>query len=242
MQFMSEQKTTPASDCFPTTQWTGILNVIQTGGGEASWKALEDFCERYRPAIYNFFRRRGRNHGDAEEFTQEFFLTRIHKRWDIQKGFLFRAKRSEQSKFRCFLCTALRAFMVDMWRESQRGLPEAPNERSLTDRSDLENHPDPDQIGRLVDREVALEIIKQAASDFTHSKYLLAHFRGDLSQAAAAAKLGVSEGAFRVAYHRFRKRFLAALRKEVGKLVGPNPDEIDTEIKYLMTLFVDAGE
>jgi RNA polymerase sigma factor (sigma-70 family) len=238
---MSDTKSTQASNCFPTTQWTLIIEVIQKGDEDAAWKALEDFCEHYRPAIFNFFKRRGRNHADAEEFTQEFFLTRIHRHWDIRKGFLFRAERDERSKFRCFLGAILRRFLIDKWRETQRRPPEAQTNPESQDPLELAVDPNPNRFGRQFDREVALEIFQKAAGQSTRSKYLLAHFRGDLSQADAARELGVSEEAFKQAYHRFRQNFPRDLRKEVSKLVGTGDGEIDAEIKYLMSLFANAG-
>jgi RNA polymerase sigma-70 factor (ECF subfamily) len=57
--------------------------------------------------------------------------------------------------------------------------------------------------------------------------------RGD--GAGAAAQLGMSEGAFKVAIHRMRKRYREALRAEIGETVA-DPSEVDGEIRYLMSI------
>ena len=51
--------------------------------------------------------------------------------------------------------------------------------------------------------------------------------------ADAAVRLGMSEGAVRVALHRLRSRFHELLRREVANTVS-TPDEIDNELRYLM--------
>jgi hypothetical protein len=48
----------PNTGSFPTTQWPLIVNAIQKGNHAAAEAALNRFCEKYRPAIVNFFPRR----------------------------------------------------------------------------------------------------------------------------------------------------------------------------------------
>lgn len=230
---MSDLKTA-APGCFPTTQWTLILDVIQRpDNDDAAWAALGEFCERYRHAVYNFFRRRGCSHADADEYTQEFFLTRVHRRWDVRKGFLFKARRREQGKFRCFLAQVLHWFLIDKWRGKR---PEDVPAEFPEGREPAEA--EPPAFGRELDRELALEIIQTAAGNSTRSKFLLAHFRGEISQADAATALGMKENAFKQAYARFRQNFTRNLRKEIGRLLAnPDPQEMEAEIKYLMSLF-----
>ena len=96
------------------------------------------------------------------------------------------------------------------------------------------------RFGHEFDRVFALEIIQNAATRSKHSKHLEAHLQGDISQQAAAQAMGLSENAFKQAYHRFRGRLAQNLREEVSKLVGPDENEIREEIKYLMSLFSAA--
>ena len=83
---MGDDSHSQASKCFPTTQWTLVLDVIQREDGAAATDALQTFCERYRPAIRNFFLRKGVNPDRAEDYTQMFFTEKILKRWDGRDG------------------------------------------------------------------------------------------------------------------------------------------------------------
>ena len=56
--------------------------------------------------------------------------------------------------------------------------------------------------------------------------------------ADAAATLGTSESALRVALHRLRRRFGEMLRREIGRTVS-SPAEVDDEIRHL---FAAVGE
>jgi RNA polymerase sigma-70 factor (ECF subfamily) len=241
---MSIPESAVISGCFPTTEWTLTLQVIQNGDGLSAAKALERFCEQYRPAIRNFFLRRGANPEQADEYTQNFFLQRIMKPWGEQEGFLHRAKRRELGKFRSFLCHVLWLHLQDEWRSKSATVRGGKVEKiSLSD----PDYPGEEiagisyeSFGRDFDRELALEIIRRAAARSRHSKYHLAHLRGEMTQAQAAGELGMNENAFKVAHHRFRDRLSRDIWAEVSKLVGADETEIRAEIAYLMSLFADA--
>ncbi len=88
-----------------TTLWTQIIFVIQTGGEEAANRALEQFCQQYRPIIHGFFRQKGCRHEQAEDYTQDFFASRIITR--LKGGFLSKPN-PEKGKFRFFLFHVLK--------------------------------------------------------------------------------------------------------------------------------------
>ena len=233
-----------SSRCFPTTQWTQVIGVIQSNEGEDAWNALVEFCDRYRLAIVHFFLRRGCTPDQAEEYTQAFFLNRILARWEDRSGFLHSVQRDDRKRFRSFLCRVLWCFLKDQWKAERSGragggVPHV----SLDEMNPLEcgDAKAPDSFGREFDRVFALEIIQQAAARSKHSEYLQAHLRGELSQQAAAQAMGISENAFKQAYHRFRERLAKNLWEEVSKLVGPDEEEIRGEITYLMSLFAESA-
>ena len=60
-----------------------------------------------------------------------------------------------------------------------------------------------------------------------------------LSQADAAVKLGLSEGAVKVAVHRLRKRFRELVRAELAQTVF-SPAEVGEELRYLVEV-LSAG-
>ena len=240
---MNEQKIEPSSGVYPTTQWTQIIGVIQRGDDEAARRALNEFCERYRPAIFSFFRQRGCDVQQAEDYTHDFFEKRILNEWDERSSPLHKAQRIQGGKFRSFLAAYLWRFIQDKWKgtQSQRaggGFTHVPMD--ALGLSDVAGEADAFQkFGRQFDRVFALVIILKAAEQSTHSTHLLAHLRGDVSQKEAAGKLGMSEAAFKTAFARFRHRFKRQLREEVVKLVGDGEQDIQDEIRYLMSLFVE---
>jgi hypothetical protein len=55
----------------------------------------------------------------------------------------------------------------------------------------------------------------------------------NLSQASAAAQLGMTTGSIKVAIHRLRKEFGNAIRNEIEQTVS-HPDAIVDELRYLI--------
>lgn len=238
---MTNPRTTVSSNCFPPTLWTQLISIIQKGGEAAAWQALGEFCESYRPAIRNFFRRHGSGPDDADDLTQKFFQTRIVGRWEAQDGFLHKAKRLPQTRFRSFLAQVLWRFLQDEWKSrktarSGGGVVPIPLE-DVEMTGEVAEGEAYKKFGKEFDRVFALEILHRAAGRSGRSRYLLAHLRGEMSQEEAARRLGLSVNAFKQAYLRFRERLARELREEVAKLAGPDEKEIRAELKYLMSLF-----
>lgn len=240
------QNTASLSGCFPTTQWTVVLNVIQQGDAVAASAALEDFCAQYRPAIRNFFVRRGVDPDQAEEYTQNFFVQRILKPWAGRDGFLHTAERRAGGKFRGFLSHVLWLHLHDEWRRKSAVTTGGRTEKISLSDPDLRMEElcgvSYETFGRELDRELALEIIRKAAARSRHSKYHEAHLRGEMTQAEAAQELGMKENAFKVAHHRFQERLSRDIWAEVSNLVGPDETEVRAEIAYLMSLFAESGK
>lgn len=236
---MNNEQNEAAPSCFPTTQWTLILEVMKADDPTAAFKALGSFCERYRPAIRNFFLRRGLSREQAEDFTQTFFTSRVFEKWETRASFLHNAERREANKFRSFLSHVLWRFLQDEWRKAGRNTshvslsdPEFPMEEICGNTFE--------SFGQELDRALALEIIQKAAHRSKNSKYHLAHLQGEISQAEAARELGMSENTFKQAHFRFRERLARDLWDEVSRISGPNEGEVRDEIRYLMSLFAET--
>ena len=60
--------------------------------------------------------------------------------------------------------------------------------------------------------------------------------KGAIPYAEAASALGMNDGAVKVAVHRLRRRFRELFREEVAQTVA-GPEEIDEEIRHLLTIF-----
>jgi DNA-directed RNA polymerase specialized sigma24 family protein len=245
---VSDQPTAPSR--FPTTQWTLIINAIQKGDEPTAQAALAAFCRGYRRAVYNFFRRRGCNHEDADDHTHNFFTSRVFERWDDRDGMLHTVQRDEQRKFRTFLANRLWWFLKDEWtkQRTQRAggaLARIPLE-DLDKSGEGADLSASKLVGRDFDRALAVETITKAVQRATRSKSFLSYFVSEhagkgVSQEAAAKELDMTIGAFKKNYYEFRQRLRKDLFKEVGRYAGPDKREIETEIKYLIALFVESS-
>src|SRR5947208_746735 len=101
----STQVNRPGSALFNTTHWSVVL-AAGRDDSLASQEALEKLCAAYWYPIYAFIRRRGYGVHEAEDLTQDFFARLLDKKYlaSIQR---------EGGKFRSFLLTALKHFLVN---------------------------------------------------------------------------------------------------------------------------------
>lgn len=155
-------------------------------------------------------------------------------------GFLYLVEREERQKFRNVLAHALKCFLTDYAREEAAERAGGKVSQASLEQLGEEGHEvgaDFDaEFGHDFDYAFALQVIQLAASRSKHSQQIEAHFRGKLTQKQAADELGISEGAFKAAYARFRERLATDMWIEVSKSVGPDEKEIKAEIQYLMSL------
>jgi RNA polymerase sigma-70 factor (ECF subfamily) len=231
---------TPAQ--FTTTHWSVVLAA---GGGESPQAdaALERLCRTYWYPLYVYIRSSGRTPADAEDLTQEFFARLISKHYLL-------AVRQERGKFRWFLLSAVKRFLLNMRERetaAKRGggavhVPfdgEKAEERYRLEVSDLET---PD---RLFDRAWAEKLIEttheRLEDEYAQGgkqelfKQLTVFLTGDktgLTYAEAGGTLRMSEGAVKVAAHRLRRRYRELLREEVAQTVHTASD-LDEELRSL---------
>lgn len=247
---MNDAVQSSAPSHFPTTEWTSIINAIQNGDEPTARAALTAFCQGYRPAIYNFFRRRGCNHEDADDHTQNFFRSRVFERWGDRDGLLHTVEREENRLFRTFLATRLCWFLKDEWTRQRTQKAGGSLARIPLDNLDKSGEGADLSAARLVgqdfDRAFAVETITKAVQRSTRSKSFLSYFVVEhtgkgMSQQEAAGELGMTVGAFKKNYHEFRQRLREELFKEVGKYAGPDKSEIEAEIKYLIALYSESS-
>jgi RNA polymerase sigma-70 factor (ECF subfamily) len=89
----------------------------------------------------------------------------------------------------------------------------------------------------LLDRALAtLAQEHEAAGEADHFQALKPWLTGDtenISQAEAAAQLGVNEGAVKVAIHRLRRRFREVIKEEIGQTLSDRV-QVDEELHYLL--------
>jgi RNA polymerase sigma-70 factor (ECF subfamily) len=228
---------------FTTTHWS---LVVATRSGEASRsrarQALEALCRAYWYPLYAFARYRGYSPDDAQDLTQSFFA-RI-----IETGG-FAAADPERGRFRSYLLGAMKHFLANEWhraRARKRGGGVTFLEWDALDpeaRYALEpaQSADPDAG---FDREWAQETTARAMaklhaeSEARGRGELFEALRGSLTgeepdRSETAARLGMTEGAVKVAVHRLRRRYRELLRAEIAETVA-DPADIDAEMRHLV--------
>jgi len=231
-----------ASPIFVTTRWSVVLAAGVKDSPEAA-RALEQLCQTYWFPLYAHVRRLGHSPSDAEDLTQGFFARLLAK-----DG--FGAADCERGRFRSFLLGSLKHFLTNEWdkaRAQKRGghlqiIPlDAPGGE---DRLQLEpaTQTSPDRefdrrwalalLDTVLARLEAEHIEQDKARLFAGLKETLASGRGDVPMAQIAFDLGLSEGATRVAAHRFRARYRELLRAEIAQTVA-TPAEVEDELPHL---------
>jgi RNA polymerase sigma factor (sigma-70 family) len=233
-----------ACGAFPTTQWSMIVRA----GGSSDTNArvaLESLCRRYWYPLYFFARRQGRSHHEAEDCTQEF-LARLLANEGMARA------RPERGRFRTFLLTALRNFLITDWqraRAAKRGGGNAPLPLDFDDaeRAYRREPADPALTPeQAFDRTWALGLIECAIgeirADYQKSgrgalfAALAPFVWGDGSRetlAEPAARLGMNAHAFTMALQRVRQRVGQRLRAAVAETVATEA-QIENELRLLI--------
>lgn len=229
---------------FAPTRWTLVLRA--RGETPEARAALSELCDAYYQPVFRFLRREGRDDESARELAQEFFA-RV-----LQHGELGAADPA-RGRFRSYLLGAVRHFLADQRKHAgriKRGggrTPESLEASEAGEGSPIEWA----DLGATVpdawfDRQWALALMDRAlnlvAAEFASSGKA-AHFDqlkpwliGEdpaLSQADVARRLGLNEGAVKVAIHRLRKRFRDVLRAEVRQTLAAG-DDVEAELRYLI--------
>ena len=235
--------TAPNTSPFAPTRWTLVLrargNTVEARG------ALSELCEAYYQPVFRFLRREGREEDAARELTQEFFAR-------LLAGGGIGAADPQRGRFRSYLLGAVKHFLADQRDHEQRakrGGGATPESLDADDGSspalqiaDGANAPNDAMFDRawalaVMDRaltSLAAELAGEGKADqFAMLKPWLAGDADALPQSEAAARLGVSETAVKVAIHRLRKRFRETIRAEIAQTVDDSA-EVDAELRYLV--------
>ncbi len=210
--------------------------------------ALEELCRTYWYPLYAYIRRHGHSKEDAEDLAQSFFARFLQKNC-VEK------LRSEHGKFRAFLLASLKHFLANEWDRSQRqkrggGVPLLSLDWQNADTRYQIDPPDHLSPDRLYDRAWAVTLLERVivrlrdenlaagnAGLFEPLKPFLMVGRGDVPYAQAAAGLGMTEGAARVAVHRLRRRYRELLREEICQTLS-DPAQAEEEMRALFGAFV----
>jgi RNA polymerase sigma factor (sigma-70 family) len=237
----SQLSSSEAPRVFPNTRWSVVLAARQRSSPE-SGAALEAICRAYWYPLYAYVRRCGQSPHDAQDITQEFFCRLLEKRW-------LDAADREKGKLRTFLIVMLKKFMSKEWRRALAQRRSGGHAHVQFDtifaesRYAADSHAlSPDET---FDRQYALTLLDLTMNrlradfvgagkpgDFDVLKSCLTAERGTIDYAAVAQRLGVTEGAARVAAHRLRKRFREIYREEISHTLA-NGADLEAEMRHL---------
>jgi RNA polymerase sigma factor (sigma-70 family) len=230
-----------APRAFPNTRWSVVLAAKQQPSPESA-AALEAICRAYWYPLYAYVRRCGQSPPDAQDLTQEFFCRLLEKRW-------LDSANPDKGKLRTFLVVALKHFMSKEWRRAsaqRRGGGQSQvqfdtafaESRYTVENSSLAADETFDQQWALTLLDLTVNRLREEfavagkAGDFEALKNCLMAGRGAIDYTAVAKRLGVNEGAARVAVHRLRKRFREVYREEISQTLAGGAD-LDGELRHL---------
>jgi len=240
-----EEKTTRPDDIFASTHWS-VVQLAARSDTTRAQQALAQLCETYWYPLYAYVRRQGHSPENAQDLTQEFFarLLADNPLASLDPG---------KGRFRAWLLASLKHFLANEWdkaRAARRGGGRPTislDEAAAEERYRLEPA-DELSADRIYERRWALTLLESVVARlreehvranktelFELLKPCLAGSREAQPYAEIAKKLGMSEGAVKVAVHRFRQRYRELLRREIADTVC-SAAEVDEEIRYLFAV------
>src|SRR6266436_8983156 len=242
---------------FVTTRWSLILSAAKSDNQEQNARnALAELCRTYWRPIFSFVCARGYSIEDAQDLTQDFFVTILKKNW------LHHADRN-RGRFRSILLRSLQNFLINAAEKThahKRGggvefiswddwMAEAPSQLSIPVQV-LDSLP-PERIFDLTWATAVVEHAFQRLREECESKGKLWLFqalsshltdeRDEVSNAKLSAELGMAETAVKKQLHNMRQRYRSLLRDEVSQTVE-DPAAVDDEIHYLCSSLATGTE
>jgi len=243
-----KEHTPPCRSVFVTTHWSVVLTAGRSDTPRAR-AALETLCQNYWPPLYAYVRRRGHSVDEAQDLTQEFFLRLLeHNRVGTADP--------EKGRFRSFLLASMNHFLSDEW-DKARAQKRGGGKVTFLDLREAETKLGEQLAETLTpekayERRWALTLLEQVyqrlgqeyeqqgrAGLFKALRGSLAGTGGTAPYAELAERLGMTEGAVKVAVHRLRHRYRELLREIIAETVS-GPEEVEDELRYLLRTL--AGE
>jgi RNA polymerase sigma factor (sigma-70 family) len=222
----------------PSTMWTLLSRAREGNAGE-----LDSLLRQYRPPVLAFVRTLVRDPEEAEDVTQEVFVT------VLQDGILAKADRLK-GKFRSLLLAVARHVISERWR-ARTALKRGGNQRPLSlDRADasgelpLRNQIEApaadlefdtlwvDNLIRIGMNRLREQSEKEGTSYFDA---LFAVVNDGAAYSEIAAKLGVSVHDVKNYVHQARLKLRRYLLQEIHSY-SPSKDAAQVEIDYLLKL------
>jgi RNA polymerase sigma factor (sigma-70 family) len=245
-----------APRAFATTRWSLILSATGSDANkQIAHEALAELCRNYWRPVFLFVVRKGYSVPEAQDLTQDFFVTMLETDWLQQAD-------QHRGRFRSFLLKSVDNFLghaEERKRAIKRGarfefvswdewVDETPSQFIIPDQAI-----EPIAPAQFFDLRWAITVVDHALDRlreeceskgrrrlFETLRGYLASERSDVSYTSLAAVLGITEAMVKKQLHNLRERFRWLLRNEVAHTVE-NPADIDDEIRHLCVVLAAAN-
>ncbi len=226
---------------FQTTIWTAVVQASNDSEGSAG--ALDDLCRRYWKPLYVYALGVGLAHEDAEDATQAFFAKLL-----VNRAMLGKADRNK-GRFRTYLLASFKYFLADLYEKEQsqrRGGKVAHVDLVALEFEQTHSSVPPvespeaayDQQWAIVLVNRAMAATRQECEEMGKADWF-DRLGGERSDATpyekVAAELGTTLDGVKSFVLRLKRRFRAALEREVAATVS-EAGEVAAEMAYLATL------
>jgi RNA polymerase sigma factor (sigma-70 family) len=232
-------------EVFATTHWS-LVQLAARHDTTRAQVALSELCAAYWYPLYAYVRRQGVGPHDAQDLTQEFFAR-------LLAGNFLADVSPEKGRFRSFLLACLKHFLANE-RQRARAAKRGGSVRTISfDETAAEERyrlepADASSADKLFERSWAMTlldgVLAKLREEFVRGgkertfdclRPTLAGARESQPYAEIARELGMSEGAVKVAVHRFRHRYRELLRQRIASTVR-DAAEVDEEIRHLFSV------
>jgi RNA polymerase sigma factor (sigma-70 family) len=235
---------------FDTTRWSIVIRARDVSGEGRS--ALEALCRTYRPPVLAYIRRRGYSPETAEDLAQSFFSDFLDQAYHADAD-------PARGRFRAFLLTALKRFLIDANNEAHAikrggGVQFRSFDESATSGHSLQNLADNDTPERAFERSWAVTLLESAMARlrdeaqgagkqalFQQLKQFLTERPDEADYARVAAALNLRRNTLAVAVHRLRHRLRELIREELAQTTVDRVD-LEFEIRDLRAALGTAIE
>jgi RNA polymerase sigma factor (sigma-70 family) len=205
---------------FDTTRWSLVLHARNPSGAR---EALESLCRTYRPPVLAYVRRHGYSADAAEDLVQAFFVRFIENAYHAHAD-------PARGRFRAFLLTAVKRFLIDSNEESHRLKRGGAMRFESTDSAGASVIAGDDDPESAFEREWAMAILDSALGRlrteaaavgklpmFEKLSEFLVERPDDSDYERLATSLGLRRNTIAVAVHRMRHRLRELVREEIGQ-------------------------
>lgn len=224
---------------FETTRWSLVLRA--RGEPADARAALEILCRTYRPPVLAYIRSRGYTADAAEDLAQTFFAYFLEDAWHAKAD-------PARGRFRSFLLTALKRFLIDAHAESRalkRGGGYHFESLEAETNADGASQAGGESPERVFERDWAVAVLDAAIQRlrveaehagklalFERLSEFLVERPDEADYARAAAELNLRRNTLAVAVHRMRHRLRELVREELTETTAGR-DELECELREL---------